>query len=272
MKKTVGKYERVAGAKVNFDKSEGLQLGAWKGSDTLPGPFRWSNRPIRILGVWFGPDLKLERNWSEVQAKVNTQVGTWLSRRLSLKDRVEASAVYVFPLILYRLTVLPLPRACRLALQSSLSRLFWGGRRPMVRRQVCIHRTRNGGLCMLDLESPWLAERLAYKGRSFMGDAVWRRKVSQTFPRPQSDLKAEGRSKPMGEALFVRECRAALRNLPGSSDLSQPRKELYRELVVGSASDPLGELRGWTAEEIRSHWYWVPESSFMNNSEFSLTW
>ena len=83
-KKTVGEYERIAGAKVNFDKSEGLRLGAWRGSNTLPWPFRWSNGPIRILGVWFRPDLQLERNWSEVQTKVNAQVGIWLSKRLSL--------------------------------------------------------------------------------------------------------------------------------------------------------------------------------------------
>ena len=142
----------------------------------------------------------------------------------------------------------------------------------MVRRQVCIQRTRNGGLGMPDLESHWLAERLAYLGRVLTGDSVWRRKVSRTFPRLKSDPKAEDRRRPLGEALFVRECRKALRNLLGSSDLSWPRKELYRELVVGSASDPLSERRGWTAEEIRSHWNWAPGSSFLNNSEFSLTW
>ena len=142
----------------------------------------------------------------------------------------------------------------------------------MVRRQVCIQRTRNGGLGMPDLESHWLAERLAYLGRVLTGDSVWRRKASRTFPRLKSDPKAEGRRRPLGEALFVRECRKALRNLLGSSDLSWPRKELYRELVVGSASDPLSERRGWTAEEIRSHWNWAPGSSFLNNSEFSLTW
>ena len=83
VKEAVVEYERIPGAKDNFDKSEGLRLGAWRGSNTLPGPFRWSDGPIRILGVWFGPDLQLERNWSEVHAKVNAQVGIWLSRRLS---------------------------------------------------------------------------------------------------------------------------------------------------------------------------------------------
>ena len=185
---------------------------------------------------------------------------------------LEAYAAYVFPLILYRLAVLPPPKAHRLALQRSISRLLWGGARPMVRRQVCIQHTRNGGLGMPDLESHWLAERLAYLGRVLTGDSVWRRKASRTFPRLNSDPKAEGRRRPLGEALFVRECRKALRNLLESSDLSWPRKELYRELVVGSASDPLSERHSLTAEEIRSQWNWAPWSSFLNNSEFSLTW
>ena len=76
----------------------------------------------------------------------------------------------------------------------------------MVCGQVCIQRTCNGGLGMPDLESHWLAERLAYLGRSLTGDAVWRQKASQTFPCLKSDPKAEGRRKPLGEALFVRKC------------------------------------------------------------------
>ena len=42
--------------------------------------------------------------------------------------------------------------------------------------------------------------------------------------------------------------------------------------MVGAASDPLSEQRSWMAEEIRSHWNWAPGLSFLNNSEFSLTW
>ena len=41
---------------------------------------------------------------------------------------------------------------------------------------------------------------------------------------------------------------------------------------MGSASDLLNEWRGWTAEEIRSHWNWAPGSNFLKNFEFLLAW
>lgn len=60
--KALDRYEKMTGAKINRDKSSGLWLGAWKGVD-IPGPFGWTDGPLRILGVWFGPDLELETNW-----------------------------------------------------------------------------------------------------------------------------------------------------------------------------------------------------------------
>ena len=243
VKKAVERYEKVAGAKVNFDKSEGLRLGAWKKGGLLPGPFRWSDGPVHILGVWFGPDLQLERNWSEVRAKVEAQVGAWL-RRLSLKGRAEACAVYVLPLILYRLSVLPLPRDHRVALERSLSKLLWRGRRPLVSRKVCCQRPREGGLGMPDLESHWLAERLAYLGRSLTKETVLGHKVRVVFPRRRFNPKAESRRRPKDETRFSIECRRALRNLPRSSDLSWPRRKLYHGLVEGSVSDRLEKRLG----------------------------
>ena len=118
VKEAIARYEMVAGAKVNFDKSEGLRLGAWRGSVPLPVTFRWSDDPVRLLGVWFGPGL---------QAKVEAQVVAWLQRQLSLKGRVEVCTVYIFPLILYRLSVLPLPKEHRAALIQSLFKLLWKG-------------------------------------------------------------------------------------------------------------------------------------------------
>ena len=94
---------------------------------------------------------------------------------------------------------------------------------------------------MHDFGSHRLAERLAYVGRSLSRDMVWGQKVKDVFPRLKPDPKTEGCRWPRDEAPFSCKCREALRKLPESSDLSRSRRDLYRELVVGSTSDPLVE-------------------------------
>ena len=90
---------------------------------------------------------------------------------------------------------------------------------------------------MPDLESHWLAEKLAFLGRSLSGGVMWARRVWVAVPRLAANLKAEDRR----EVLFLFECRKVLRKL---LRLFQSRKELYRELVVGTVSDPLVERLG----------------------------
>ena len=180
--------------------------------------------------------------------------------------------MYIFPLILYHSSVLPLPRGQRMALKQSFYKLLWKGRSPMARRQVCYQRPRNGGLGMPDPESHWIVERLAYLDRFLSRGTVWGQKVRVVFPRLKSNPEAEGHRRPRDETPFASECCITLHRLPGSKDLSRPRKELYRELVVGSASDPLVERLGWSLGEICSQWNWIPGSSFLNNSESLLTW
>ena len=69
---------------------------------------------------------------------------------------------------------------------------------------------------------------------------MWRNKVVAAFSKSASNPKAEDRRKPKGKALFLVECRKTLR------DLSRSRKEMYQELMVGIASDPLVEQLGWS--------------------------
>ena len=101
---------------------------------------------------------------------------------------------------------------------------------------------------------------------------MWKRKLEVAFLDLASNPKAEDRRWPRGEALFFVKYRNTLLKLPRFSDLSRSRKELYRELMVSTASDPLVEQLGWSLEEIRFQWNWAPGSSFLNNSMFSLTW
>ena len=90
---------------------------------------------------------------------------------------------------------------------------------------------------MPDLESHWLAERLAFLSHFLRRDTVWEHKVKVAFPRLKSIPKTKSCHRPRSETPFL----SALHSLPGSSDLSQFQKELYRELVVGFALDLLKE-------------------------------
>ena len=92
---------------------------------------------------------------------MDAQEETGLPKRLSLKGRAMVCTVYIFSLILYRLAVLPLPKA---SASMILYQITLRRPRAMVHRQVCIQRTRNGGLGMPDLKTHWLAERLVYLG------------------------------------------------------------------------------------------------------------
>ena len=64
--KEIRRYEGVLGIKIKCEKSVGLQLGLYK-SCALPSSFSWMDSLCKILGVWFGLNLQLEKNWSEVQ-------------------------------------------------------------------------------------------------------------------------------------------------------------------------------------------------------------
>ena len=101
---------------------------------------------------------------------------------------------------------------------------------------------------------------------------VWCPKVREAFPCLRSNPEAEGRCRLRDRTLFSNKCSRAIRNLPRSSNFSWSQKKLYRGLVKGSVSDPLEKRLGWSLGEIHSQWIWAPSLSFLNNSEFSLTW
>ena len=69
VREEIERYKVVTRAKINREKSVGLRLESWKGC-VLPDLFGWKDRACKILGVWFGPDLQLENNWSEEPEKV----------------------------------------------------------------------------------------------------------------------------------------------------------------------------------------------------------
>ena len=65
VKKAVGEYERIAGVKVKFDKSESLWLGAWGSAIPFQGPSAGVTDPSASSEYSSG----LTSSWSEIGRK-----------------------------------------------------------------------------------------------------------------------------------------------------------------------------------------------------------
>ena len=279
--KEIGRYEAVTGAKINREKSVGLRLGSWKGC-ALPGPFIWKDGPCKILGVWFGPDLQLEKNWSEVLEKVVAATDLWLRRRLSLKGRAGVGCLHIYPLAVYRLSVHPIPPTILFKLERILFQVLWAKRHPLVRREICYLHPSEGGLGVPNVGARRHTLRLTFLDRMCSRDtaagSVWKEDAKQSFPSLSvHSADGEAHRLPRREFPFYRKCWHALKVLSrlqtGLSD-SRPlsSRALYRCLVRGTANDGLiGEL-GVTEAEGRLLWPWVPRMRCLNNDEASLTW
>ena len=149
--KEIGRYEVVTGAKINREKSVGLQLGLWKGC-ALSGPFSWKDGPCKILGICFSPNLQLEKNLSEVLEKVVPATELWLRRQLSLKGWAEVCEPHTYPQAFYRFSVLPIPCTILFKLERILFQFIWAKRAPLVRREICHLYPSEGGLGMPHIE------------------------------------------------------------------------------------------------------------------------
>lgn len=62
--KAIKVYKTMSGAKINLEKSVGLQLDTWKSKSMLSDSVvvRLIEGTIKFLGVWFGLDLLIEKD------------------------------------------------------------------------------------------------------------------------------------------------------------------------------------------------------------------
>ena len=173
-----------------------MRLGSWKGC-ALPGPFIWKDGPCKILGVWFGPDLQLEKNWSEVLEKVVAATEFWLQRRLSLEGRAEVCCSHIYSLAVYRLSVLPIPPTILFKLERILFQFLWAKRHPLVRREICYLHPSEAGLGVPNVEARRHTLRLTFLDRMCSRDtaagSVWKEDAKQSFPSLEVCILLMGR-------------------------------------------------------------------------------
>ena len=266
--KEIGRYEAVTGTKIDRKKSIGLWLGWWKGC-ALSGPFIWKDGPCKILSIWFGSNLQLEKNWSEVLEKIIAATELLLRRQLSLKGQAEVYCSHIYSLIVYWFSGLPIPYTILFKLERILFQFIWAKRFPLVQQEICYLHQSEGGLGVPNVETRYHTLCLTFLDRMCSQDtpvgSFWKEDAKQSFPLPRSVHSTDGETHrlPRRECPFYRECRHALKVLSWLQTGLSDSRPLYHCLVRGATSSGLISKLGVTDVEGRLLWPWVPVSIMM---------
>ena len=123
-------YGRASSAKVNWGKSQALQVGQWadKVMPKLPGNLSWGKQGMNVLGVFLGTEFQ-RKNWEGVMERVCARLSKWkwLLPQLSYRWRVLIVNNLVASTLWHRLIVLPPPRGQIEGIQRAAVDFFWSG-------------------------------------------------------------------------------------------------------------------------------------------------
>ncbi|TWW77612.1 Transposon TX1 uncharacterized 149 kDa protein ORF 2 [Takifugu flavidus] len=156
-------YQEASSAKVNWEKSEALQVGPWAGRDRprLPGNLSWGRQGLKVLGVFLGTETFEKKNWEGAVEQVCTRLSKWkwLLPQLSYRGRVLIANNLVASTLWHRLTVLPSPAGLIERVQKLIVDFFWSGQH-WLRSAVLYLPVQEGGQGLVDIASRVTAFRL----------------------------------------------------------------------------------------------------------------
>lgn len=189
-------FKDFTGLDINYDKTEILRLGSLRYSDakfysTLP--IKWSDGPIKILGVFVHSCFEelLSLNYDKLVVKVENIMKSWLSRQLTLIGKIQIVNSLITSQFTYQLQCLPDPPKYIIDKILQLIKFFiWDGRRAKISYKRLISSYKDGGLQLRDLELANKSLKLAKFKTLLLNQHFWTEEALGVFPiSPELILK-----------------------------------------------------------------------------------
>lgn len=125
--KTIEKYERVTGSRVNQSKTEVLLVGKWskkKRSEIGEKYRKLVKESIKILGVHFGKNAEA-LNEGNMKEKIDGELEKWKDRNLSMRGKIAILRTLVTSKIWHVAKVTSLRRSFITKMTAEMVRFFW---------------------------------------------------------------------------------------------------------------------------------------------------
>ena len=250
LERIVNDFEIMSAAKVNWEKSEALAVGKWKGGlPNLPGGLTWKKDGLKYLGVYVGNEFIVKQNWEGVLEKVEGRLNKWkwLKPQMSFRGRALIINNLVASTLWHRLSCMEPPKGFIPKLQSIILDFFWD-KLHWVPQSVLYLPREEGGQGLIHIESRVAAFRLQFIQRYLLTrDVVWKDLASSILKR----VSGLG----LDTTLFLMDCK--LLNL-------QALPPFYKALVK------LWGLFKWKRLETTCSLHWLLEEPLINGARLDV--
>ena len=150
--RTLGIYERVSGAAVNWHKTKGMLLGTWRNKPPPTDKLKWENR-IKALGIIHGFGIDEKQLWKTKFDRIRKNLTAWKHRDLTYEGKVLLIKSLGISIVGYEIRIKGIDPVYLKELKSILFSFLWNNKQPLVNRNTVTQPKNKGGLNMLDVDN-----------------------------------------------------------------------------------------------------------------------
>lgn len=168
--KTISEFSRVAGPKLNIEKTECLLTGSLVNEyaeETYIRGVRITKSCIKSLGIYMGHDKSecYEKNWTSKLEKLERILSVWKKRNLTIFGKCTIINTLAISKILYNTNILQNPDVEFFKNVSKLIYNFLWKKRDRIKRNTLIGKIEQGGIEIIDVESKFYAAKASWLER-----------------------------------------------------------------------------------------------------------
>ena len=160
-------FGNFSGLMINRNKTEGLRIGKLKHSKDKEEHIKWTSKPIKTLGIYYGHDyIECEKlNWEKKIEKLNSLFLSWSKRNLSILGKVLIIKALIIPIFTFIVSSCVIPKKYKKEIESKCFKFIWNGKADKVKRNTLIGDFEKGGLKMIDIESYFISLKASWVSR-----------------------------------------------------------------------------------------------------------
>mgnify|MGYP000527767340 FL=1 len=180
---TITEFSKVAGPKLNLEKTECLLTGSFidmYSNDSHIHGIKITKTCIKSLGIYLGHDKTVcyEKNWISKLEKLEKILSVWKRRNLTIFGKCTVVNTLAISKILYNANILENPKSDFFKAASKLIYNFIWKKRDRIKRNTLIGKIEQGGIGVINIESKFHAAKASWISRILNENSVIHRALS----------------------------------------------------------------------------------------------